>query len=175
MSNMKRMVAAGVLLAAMAATSATAAELKIGYVDLKAAVEGTGAYQEGMKRLEALQNRRQKELDAMGDKIQAAEKEVEGQQFVMAPDKLADKQNDIKEMRKAYARKQQDAQEELMGEKTRIEQAVFGKLFDAMRELGAKEKYDFILPKSTILYAASSHDVTADITRMLDKKEPAGK
>ncbi len=149
---------------------AQAADLKIGYVDVKSAVENTRDYQAGIKRLEALKSKKQKELNVLLDKINQAEKDLMGQSMAMSPDRLADKQQQLKDMRKDLQRKQQDAQEELVAEKNRLDMNVGSKFQQVMKDFGKKHGYDLIMAKSAFLYVDPKHDVTAEITKLLDAK-----
>jgi len=162
----------GVILAVglMSAGTASAADLKIGFVDVKSAVENTKAYQQGLKRLEALTSKKQKELDALREKIEKSEKELLGQSMAMSPERLSEKQAELKDLRKLYTRKQQDAQEELMSEKNSLDQGVIIKFYKVVAEYGKKHGYDMILPNTQqiVLYGNPAHDVTADITKLLD-------
>jgi len=161
----------GSALAAMLSMGVTAAEAaKIAYVDLKSSVENTKTYQVGLKRLEALKSKKLNELRALKVKIDQAEKDVLGQSMAMSPERLSQKQSDLKELRKTAARKQQDAQEELIGEKNRLDQKVVSDFYQVVRDYGKKNGYDLILPKSNMIYAGEALDVTADITKLLDKK-----
>jgi len=73
-------------------------------------------------------------------------------------------------LRKTAARKQQDAQEELIGEKNRLDQKVVSDFYQVVRDYAKKNGYDLIFPKSNMIYAGPALDVTADITKLLDKK-----
>jgi len=150
---------------------ANAADMKIGFVDVKSAVENTKAYQQGLKRLEALTSKKQKELDALRSKIAQSEKDMLGQSMAMSPERLSQKQSELKEMRKLYTRKQQDAQEELLGQKNKLDQGVVSKFYKVVRSYGKKGAYDLIIPKAQqiVLYGNPSHDITGDITKLLDK------
>jgi len=164
--------ARGVIAAAMMfglAGSVQAADLKIGYVDVKSAVENTVAYQAGLKKLEALKKKRLRELDALRAKIDKAEKDVLSQSMAMSPDRLASKQQDLNDMRKSYTRTQQDAQEELSSEKNRLDMSVGSKLKTALQEFGKEGGYDMILPRPVMLYVDPKYDITAEITKRLDK------
>ena len=149
---------------------ACAGDMKIGYVDVKSAVENTAAYQAGLKKLEALKNQKQKELDAMSAKIDQAEKDILGQSMAMSPDRLAAKQQDLNEMRKNYNRTRDDANEELATEKNRLDMSVGAKLQTVLQEFGKEGGFDMILPRPVMLYADPKFDVTAEITKRLDKK-----
>ncbi len=158
-----------VLIALGTASAASAAELKIAYLDVKSAVENTKAYQAGIKKLEALQSKKKKQLDALRKKIEQAEKDLQNQSMAMSPDRLEIKQNEIKEMRKNFSRTMQDAKDELTAEKNRLDMSVGSKLQRVIKEYGKNGKYDYIFGKPILLYADPSHDITAEITRMLDK------
>lgn len=163
----------GVILATglMVSGPVHAAEMKIGIVDVKSAVENTKAYQQGLKRLEEMTGKKQKELDTLREKIEQSEKDMLGQSMAMSPERLSQKQSELKDLRKLYTRKQQDAQEELMGEKNSLDQTVILKFYKVVEEYGKKNAYDLILPNTQqiVLYGNSSHDITADITSLLDK------
>ena len=151
-------------------TVAHAEGLKLGYVDMKSAVENTADYQHGMKGLKALQQRKVKELQALGEKISKAEKNLLGQSMAMSPDRLSQKQQEIKAMRTNFQRKQQDAQESLAAEKNRLDMSIGSKFEKVITAFGKKGKYDMIMPKPMFLYIDPQHDVTAQITKLLDAK-----
>ncbi len=151
--------------------SMAAAEGKVGFVDVKTAVENTSDYKAGMKRLEALKNRKTSELEDLRKKVEAAQKELQSQALMMSQDRLAKKEMELKDMKKNFERQSQDAQEELMSEKGRLEQGIYTKFIDAVRELGKKEGYDYILGSAVAIYADPKLDVTAKITKALDKKK----
>jgi outer membrane protein len=156
---------AGLLPAAMV----NAAELKIGIVDVKSAFENTKAYQQGLNRLSSMVAKKQKELDALQAKIEQSEKDMLGQSMAMSPERLSQKQSEIKDLRKLYSRKQQDAQEELVAERSKLQSSQGLKFQNAVTEFGKKAGYDLLFSKSQFLYVAPGRDVTAEITKLLDK------
>jgi len=144
---------------------------KMGYIDIKSSVENTQDYQNGLKHLEALKAEKLKELRALKTKIDQAEKDILSQSMAMSPDRLAQKQNDLKELRKVAARKQQDAQEELVGEKNLLDQKVVGRFYEVARQYGQEHGFDLILPKSNMIYGSDALDITPEITKLLDQKK----
>lgn len=155
----------------LGATSAQAENLKVGYVDMKSAVENTSDYQKGMKRLKALQEQKIKELKMLNDKVNQTEKDLLGQSMAMSPDRLAQKQQDLKAMRTEFQRKQQDAQEALAAEKNRLDMGIGAKFQKVIADYGKKNGFDMVMPKPLFLYVDPKHDVTADITKLLDAKK----
>ncbi|MDT8375823.1 MAG: OmpH family outer membrane protein [Mariprofundaceae bacterium] len=158
-------LAVGLLPAAMA----DAADMKIGYVDVKSAFENTKAYQKGLNRLKELATSKQKELNALQSKIEQSEKDLLGQTMAMSPERLAQKQSEIKELRKLYSRRQQDAQDEIVSEQSKLQAAQGLKFQNALTEFGKSAGYDLIFSKAQLLYASPARDVTAEITKLLDK------
>jgi len=152
-------------------TAVQAEGLKLGYVDMKSAVENTADYQHGMKGLKALQQSKIKELQALGEKISKSEKDLLGQSMAMSPDRLAQKQQELKSLRTEFQRKQQDAQESLSAEKNRLDMSIGAKFGKIINTFGKKGKYDMIMPKPMFLYVDPKHDVTAQITKLLDAKK----
>lgn len=151
-------------------TSAHAEGLKIGYVDMKSALENTTDHQKGMEQLKAMSAKKIKELTALGEQIRQAEKDLLSQSMAMSPDRLAMQQQELKQKRKVFQRKQQDAQEEIAVEKNRLEMSIGKKFQQALSKFGKQGNYDMLLAKPMFLYVDPKHDVTAQITKMLDAK-----
>ena len=151
------------------ASAANATELRIAYVDVKSAVENTKAYRAGIKKLQAMQAQKQKELDALRKRIEQAEKELMAKSMVMSPDQLDRKQKEINDLRKQFSRKMQDAKDELAAEKNRLDMTVGSKFQKVIRKLGKQGGYDFIFGQPILLYADPKHDVTQQVTKMLDQ------
>ncbi|ATX82337.1 periplasmic chaperone for outer membrane proteins Skp [Mariprofundus ferrinatatus] len=152
--------------------SAVQAEgLKIGYIDVKSAMENTADHQRGMKRLQALQDQKVKELQALGGKISQQEKDLLGQSMAMSPDRLAQKQQELKAMRTDFQRKQQDAQEALQAEQNRLQMSIGSKFEKVVGSYGKKGGFDMIIAKPVTLYINPKHDITADITKLLDAEK----
>jgi len=145
--------------------------MKVGIVDVKTAVENTAEHRKGQKQLESMKARKLKELENLRAKINQAEKDLLGQSMAMSPDRLAEKQRELKDLRKSFSRKQQDAQEALSSSSNRLAQSILSKFFKVVRDYGKKNKFDLILPKSAVLYAEPKLDITAEITKQLDKKQ----
>ncbi len=167
---MKKFVMMLMMLGLFAATPAMAAELKIAYVDIKTAMENTKAYSLGLKRLEALQKKKKKELEKMRNRLSALDKKLQMQSMAMSNDVQAAEQQELNRLKKEFDRKLQDAGDELKSEKRKLDQTLIGRFYDAVRIYGKQHKIDFILPKSTTIYANTAYDITSELTKILDKK-----
>jgi outer membrane protein len=150
--------------------SAAAADVKVATVDIKTAMENTKAYAAGIKRLEALQNKKKKELEAMRKRLTDLDKELQLQSMTLSNERQNAKQQELVSLKKEFDRKLQDASDELKAEKRKLDSRMIGKFYDAVRAYGKDNKFDLILPKSTTMYVGPGLDITADITKILDKK-----
>jgi len=146
----------------------SAAELKIGFVDVKSAIENTKQFRAGQQQLEGIKKTKQKELKALKDRITQMDKDLASQSMAMSPDRLSRKQQDINDMKKNFKRKLQDAKEIMTLERNRILQGINTKFGREIRKFGKKNSYDLILTRPSVLYVAPKHDVTAQVTKLLD-------
>jgi len=173
--KMKSLLGAAFLVAGLLPTAwANAADLKIGIVDLKVALQNTKEYQREQNNINAQALKKQKELEAMQKKIEKAKSELQTQAMMMTPERLSQKQSELSDMDKQYERKKQDVNDALAKEINRIQAAQFSKLNKVLNEFGKRGKYDLIIHKTQqipfILYSDPSHDVTAEITKLLDSQ-----
>ncbi|MDX8389852.1 MAG: OmpH family outer membrane protein [Mariprofundaceae bacterium] len=151
--------------------SLSAAEMKIAYVDSRSAVQNTLAYKEGMKQLEAEKSAKEKELKSLNQRVRDIQQEMMSQAMVMSPAQQAKKQEELGDLQKLFTRKQQDGQEELQRGLQRVNQGIYAKFVKAVRKYGKESSYDLILLKSEVIYGKTQHDVTAEITKILDKEK----
>jgi Skp family chaperone for outer membrane proteins len=168
---MRSILAALGVACVMGVSTVQAAELKIGYIDIKTALESTAEYKQGMKRLKALSDKKLKELRTLKDKITQEEKNLMGQSLAMSQESLAQRQQKLKEMSKQFQRMQQDAQEELAAEKNRMDVASMNRFQKVITDYGKSHHFDLLMPKPVFIYADPKHDVTADIIKLLDAKK----
>jgi len=158
------MLAVGML----AATDASATELKVGFVDVKSAIENTQQYRDGMQHLEKIKNTKQKELETLRDEINQMDKDLLNQSMAMSPDQLTQKQQEINDKKKGFQRKLQDAQEAMTMERNHLLQGINLKFGKQVKALGKEKKFDYILTRPSVLYVNEAHDITADVTKLLD-------
>jgi len=156
----------------VAVAEAGAADIKLGYVDVRSAIESTKLYQNGISRLERLRKEQQKSLDGLKEKILKAAEDLRSQSLIMSPDRVSQKQEDLQNLNKLFERKKQDAQESLSREKNRLDQGMLSNFLSTVKRYGKQKKYDLILPKQqAILYASDAYDLTAEVTKALDQKK----
>ncbi|MDQ7003578.1 MAG: OmpH family outer membrane protein [Ghiorsea sp.] len=167
---MKKVIWVMLTASLLCSMQAWAADTKIAVVDIKTAMENTKAYTSGIKRLEALQNKKKKELESLRKRLTNLDKELQLQSMALSNDRQNAKQQELAQLKKTFDRKLQDASDELKAEKRKLDSRMIGKFYDAVRDYGKKKGFDLILPKGTTMYVAEGLDITADITKILDNK-----
>ena len=167
-----RILMAGILaLGIFTSGPLNAAELKIGFVDVKSAIENTKQYRVGQQQLESIKKAKMKELTVLKARITRMDKDLTNQSMAMSPDRLSRKQQGINDMKKAFKRKLQDAQEAMSFERNRILSGINTKFGREIREFGKKNGYDFILTRPSVLYVSPAYDVTKQVTKLLDSSK----
>jgi len=166
---MFRVFGAGILAFGLLISNTVYADgLKIAFVDVKSAIENTAQWRNSLKKLEKVKITKQKELGALRDKISQMDKDLLNQSMAMSPAKLAAKQQTINSMKKDFQRKLQDAQDAMTVERNRMMQGINTKFGEKIREMGKKKGYDYILTRPSVLYVKPAHDITAEVTTLLD-------
>ena len=168
---MKKIIAVCIAVSCLWIGQSVASEMRIAYVDIKVAMENTKAYKQNVKRFEALQNKKRKQLDAKRKTLTDLDKELQMQSMAMTSEHLMEKQQELTRLKKEFDRNLQDATDELKREKRQLDQTMFGKFYIAVKTYGKEHKFDIILPRSAIIYGSESYDITADITQILDKSK----
>jgi outer membrane protein len=167
-----RMLIPGVLaFSLLTASGASAAELKMVFVDVKSAIENTAQFRAGLQHLNSIKNEKEKELQGLRDKIDKMDKDLLNQSMAMSPDKLSQKQQEVDDLKTDFQRKVQDAQRAMELEKNRLLQGVYTKFGEKIKEYAVKKGYDYILTKPSVLYVKPSLDVTDEVTKLLDESK----
>lgn len=167
-----RMLIPGMVAACLLLSSgANAAELNVVIVDVKSAIENTKTFSNGIRHIESIKNAKQKELESLRGKVAQMDKDILSQSMAMSPEKLSQKQQEVDNLKTDFQRKLQDAQRAIELERNRLWQGMFTKLNQKIQGFGAKQGYDIILIKPSVLYVKPALDVTAEVTKLLDESK----
>ncbi|MBF0282343.1 MAG: OmpH family outer membrane protein [Zetaproteobacteria bacterium] len=148
---------------------------KVGYVDVKLAVENTTAFREGMKKLEDWKQKKSGELKSQFEHINALQTELQTQAMVISPEVLNTKNQEIDDLSKQFSRNQQDAQAELQKRRNQLYEGVLNRFETIVRDYGKEQKFAMISQASSLVYGDAKFDVTADITKLLDAQSKGKK
>jgi len=164
---MRRVIGFACLALFLLAAAPARAELKIGYVDVQAAVLATKDGKAAKDKLEKMASSKQVELEKKLKDFKAMEEQLGKQIALMSDDqkkqKLQEYQQKGMELQQQYME-----QQKAMGEEQEKSLApIIQKLRAIITEIGLSEGYTIILEKSadSVLYAMPQLDLTAAVVK----------
>lgn len=152
-----------VVSAPLRAGIATAADVgKIGYVDLRVALNESEAGKKAKIELESLIKTRQAAIDEKGKSIEKLKGELEKQTSVLSADARKSKDEEIERMVRDYQRLVQDAQNDVKKKETELTGGILKELRQVVDKIGQDEGYSLILEnvEGIILFSRKDLDIT---------------
>jgi len=166
MSLSKQLVAAAALSAlslglSLAAPSASAEELKIGYVNSERVMREAAPAKAAQAKLEAEFSKREGEVNDMGNKLRTAAAKLEKEGPTLSEAERSRRQRDLVEQDRDFKRKQRELQEDLNQRKNEELAAVVERANKVIRQIFEQEKYDLILQE--VIFAGPRVDITKKV------------
>ncbi|MGM9488383.1 OmpH family outer membrane protein [Ideonella sp. YS5] len=166
MSLSKHLVAAAALSAlslglSLAAPSASAEELKIGYVNSERVMREAAPAKAAQAKLEAEFSKREGEVNDMGNKLRTAAAKLEKEGPTLSEAERSRRQRDLVEQDRDFKRKQRELQEDLNQRKNEELAAVVERANKVIRQIFEQEKYDLILQE--VIFAGPRVDITKKV------------
>ncbi len=171
----------GVLLAmALAAASSAwaqqAAPLKIGVIDMQAALLNTKDGQKAVADLKAKFAPKEQEFQKRQQDLAAKQEQYRKTQNTISDEAKAQLARDIDTMTKNLQRDTQDAQQDVEAEQQRVLNELGQKMNQVMQKYATEKQLTLILDvggqPSNIMYASSTIDITRDIIALYDAAPP---
>ena len=162
-----------VILVGSLMTTASAAELKIGVVDLQKAMELSEAGQKAKAMFQKKVDRVQADLKAKQDELALLKEELDRQSVLLSDEARMEKQSSYQLGLKDFKRLYEDAQEELRREDAKLSEKILKDLQAVIEDYGEKNKFDLIMEKtqSGLLHRASKLDITSAIILLYDESK----
>jgi len=154
---------------------AVRAEMKIGYVDLQAALNKSKAGQAANAKLNEIVAARQKKITEAEVEIKTLQEEIKKQRHLMTEDAVRAKEEEIERKLRDYKRLVTDSQDEIKKREQKLVSGILDELHAVVKKLGKQEGYAAIFEQnaSRMLYADEAIDLTDRVVEMYDlqKKE----
>ncbi len=163
---------ATLLLGSVIGFSASANDLKIGFVDMQKAIQEVSAGKKAKKELEDEFNKKKKDLEKREADIKKMGEDFEKRSMAMNEEARMKKQAELQgEMRK-YQELAGKSQMEIQKRERDLTQPIVTKLRSIIEEIAKKENYTVILEKSenAVMFAKKEIDLTERIIKEHDKK-----
>lgn len=147
--------------------SASAAEMKIGYVNTERLFRDSPMAVKAQKKLEQEFAKREQEIQKMVKQARDIQKILEKEGLTMAEAEKARKERDLANMSREIQRSQREFREDLNQAKNEEFSSIHEKARKIIAEIAEKEKYDFIL--ENVVYASPRIDITDRVMKALER------
>jgi outer membrane protein len=166
---MKKLVLVGIVAVYLAATSVFAADLKLGYIDMQRALNGSEAGKEAKEQLAAKVKKYQDEINVKQDDLKKLKDELEKQGMLLSESARASKEKDYQNKLKDFQRFTKDAQDELQGKDEEFTRKILEGMEKVIQEYGRKNGFTFIFVKNeSMLFVDEKSDLTEEVLKLFN-------
>jgi outer membrane protein len=169
---MKRFFPILLMLFMFVATSATAQQLRVGYVDMKQVLDNAPQVLAGREKLDLEFRPRNETIEFQERQVQSMDDRL--QMGDLAEDARTRLDRELREMRRNVNRQKEDLRDELSFRRTEEVQKLEDQINLAVQEIARDNGYDLIL-SSPVIYADPSLDITQLILDQLRLEYEADK
>lgn len=167
MNKLLHYVLAGSLLAF--SVGASAAELKVGYVQVDKILQEAPQTAESGKKLEKEFSPRTQELDRMQKQIKDQEATLDKDGLTMSESDRRNKERDVANIKLEFQRKQRELREDINLRKNEELSGLQDRINKAVTSVAETEGYDLVV-YSGVAYASKKVDITDKVLKSLGKK-----
>ena len=149
--------------------SSYAKDVRVGYVDIQAAVANT---KEWKKEFISFKSKFQREKVSIKKKEEQLKKKIADlnkQSMVLNPELKKKKEEDILKKKREFERYVQDKNEEFAKKEKEITNKILKKMVDVIKNIGKEKRFTMIIEKKLGLYFDESLDITTLATLAYDK------
>lgn len=166
---MKRFFLAVFVTAVMTSTSVFAADLKLGYIDMQRALNGSEAGKEAKEQLAARVKKYQDEINVKQEDLKKLKDELEKQGMLLSDSARAAKEKDYQNKLKDFQRFTKDAQDELQGKDEEFTRKILEGMEKIIQEYGRKNGYTFIFVRNeSMLFVDDKADLTEEVLKLFN-------
>ncbi len=153
------------LLSALAITSVSASELKVGYVNTQRIFRDAPAAQKAAKKLEGEFAKRDQDLQRMAKQLQGLQENLEKNAVTMAETERRSKEKEFSELSREFQRRQREFREDLNLRQNEENAAVIEKANKAIKQIAEADKFDLVL--QDVVWVSPRLDITDRVIKAL--------
>jgi outer membrane protein len=169
---MKKVLVLALSLVLLGAFSATAAESKIGFVDLQKALNLSAEGKAAKEKISAKVKDYEADIDKRQQDLKVLKEDLEKQSVLLSPEARDAKERDYQQKLKEFQRFTKDVQDELQQQDSDHTNRIIEKLVKVVQEMGKREGYDLIIERNSggVIYGADKADLTATVLKEFDAR-----
>ncbi len=162
-----KLIATTLLSAALmvAASTASAQELKIGYVNIDRVLRDAPPAKAAQSKLEQEFSRREKDLNEAAQRLKSASDKFEKDAPTLSESERVRRQRDLVEQDRELKRRSREFQEDLSQRKNEELSSVLDRANKVVKQIFDQEKYDLILQEA--VFASPRVDITDRVIKAL--------
>lgn len=153
------------LMSTLFMTGASAAELKVGYVNTQRIFRDAPAAQKAAKKLEGEFAKRDQDLQRMAKQLQGLQENLEKNAVTMAESDRRAKEKEFGELSREFQRKQREFREDLNLRQNEENAAVIEKANKAIKQIAEADKFDLVL--QDVVWVSPRLDITDRVIKAL--------
>lgn len=166
---MRRFIIMALVTACISATTAFAADLKLGYIDMQRAINTSEAGKEAKEQLAARLKKYQDEINVKQDELKRLKEELEKQGAFLNDSTRAAKEKDYQQRLKEFQRFTKDAQDEMQGKDEEFTRKILEAMEKVIQEFGRKNGYTFIFVRNeSMLFVDEKADLTDEVLKLFN-------
>ena len=150
-------------------SSASLAEVKIGFVDTVKLMEAAPQAKSAQSKIESEFTPREKELVALQRAIKTKEDKLERDGSVMSESERSKLERDILAKRRDLKRSQDEFRDDLNIRRNEVLAKLQKDMYEAVVSLGKEQKFDLILTQG-VVYSSDKADITDSVLKKLTGK-----
>jgi outer membrane protein len=170
--SMRRYLPILLLLSMFVATTATAQQLRVGYVDMKQVLDNAPQVLAGREKLDLEFRPRNETIEFQERQVQSMDDRL--QMGDLAEDARSRLDRELREMQRNVNRQKEDLRDELSFRRTEEVQKLEDQINQAVQQIARDNGYDLIL-SSPVIYVDPSLDITQQILDQLRLEYEADK
>jgi outer membrane protein len=154
------------------ASPASAADLKIGFVNIQKAITETMEFKKSQIKFQVELKKEKGIIDARKKKVENMLLELNKQGFVLNPDLKKAKEESFLREKKEFERYVQDREEEFRRSEKKVIEKISKKMLEVLKQLGKRKKLTMVIEKKAVFYSDSALDLTQLAVKTYNKLHP---
>lgn len=154
----------------LAASLASAKDLKIGTVDMQKLFNNYPGTQKAKDKLAALEKKKKDDLSDEAQELKDLEKQL-GDSSVLSDSQKAKKTTEYKTKLATFSQDQEEAQKELMAKENDMTQTIIGEIKDIVASVAKDKGVDLVLDVDKTVYAKDAVDLTDDVSKRFQSSD----
>jgi outer membrane protein len=162
------------VLAGLALSAPVLADVKVGYVDVRAVLTESKAGKQHRADLEKYIKDKQAVIKKEEEKLNSLKQAFEKDALTLSDAQKQQKQREFQEKVQAFQKMAQDADRELRQKDTEFTNQSIESIRAIVAEVAREEKMNLVIGRGEVLYADDGMDLTVKVTQKFDSRPAAG-